>query len=156
MASTGTCANMRKLAKERGIARACCAQRDDDRPDRQRPDGRRSYVETGRTYLDGTVQIGAMDGVVRDRIRMALNGHVVVTVILDEDDEPLGDPWCELMGLPETGSRTRRWWMCWKRISGSSWDAPRPRPCRMTTELEKEIRRIVRQTARTRSERNPR
>ena len=61
------------------------------------------YIETGRTYLDGSVQIGALDGVVRDRIRMALNGLVVVTVILDEEDEPLGDPWCELMGLPETG-----------------------------------------------------
>ncbi|MBV2360582.1 ribonuclease J [Thalassococcus sp. CAU 1522] len=61
------------------------------------------YVETGRTYLDGSVQIGALDGVVRDRIRMALNGHVIVTVILDEDDEPLGEPWCEIMGLPETG-----------------------------------------------------
>ena len=61
------------------------------------------YVETGRTYLDGSVQIGAMDGVVRDRIRMALNGHVTVTLIIDENDEPLGDPWVELMGLPETG-----------------------------------------------------
>ena len=61
------------------------------------------YVDTGRTYLDGSVLIGAMDGVVRDRIRMALNGHVVVTVILDEEDEPLGDPWCDVMGLPETG-----------------------------------------------------
>jgi ribonuclease J len=61
------------------------------------------YVETGRTYLDGSVQIGAMDGVVRDRIRMALNGHVTVTVIMDEDDEPLGDPWVDAMGLPEMG-----------------------------------------------------
>ncbi|GGG61739.1 MBL fold hydrolase [Salipiger pallidus] len=61
------------------------------------------WIDAGRTYLDGSVQIGAMDGIVRDRIRMALNGHVVVTVILDEDDEPLGEPWCELMGLPETG-----------------------------------------------------
>ncbi|WP_170371482.1 ribonuclease J [Ruegeria arenilitoris] len=61
------------------------------------------YVETGRTYLDGSVKIGALDGVVRDRIRMALNGHVTVTVILDEDDEPLGEPWCDSMGLPETG-----------------------------------------------------
>lgn len=61
------------------------------------------YVETGRTYLDGSVQIGAMDGVVRDRIRMALNGHVTVTVIMDEDDEPLGDPWVDTMGLPEKG-----------------------------------------------------
>ncbi|MDQ2091434.1 ribonuclease J [Marimonas arenosa] len=65
------------------------------------------YIETGRTYLDGSVQIGALDGIVRDRIRMALNGHVVVTLILDEHDEPLGDPWCESMGLAETGrSRT--------------------------------------------------
>lgn len=61
------------------------------------------YVETGRTYLDGSVQIGALDGVVRDRIRMALNGHVIVTVILDDESEPLGDPWCDTMGLPETG-----------------------------------------------------
>ncbi len=61
------------------------------------------YVETGRTYLDGNTQIGAMDGIIRDRIRMALNGHVIVTVLLDEDDEPLGDAWCELMGLPEIG-----------------------------------------------------
>ncbi|EPX80480.1 ribonuclease J [Salipiger mucosus] len=61
------------------------------------------WIDAGRTYLDGGVQIGALDGIVRDRIRMALNGHVVVTVILDEDDEPLGEPWCELMGLAETG-----------------------------------------------------
>ncbi|MEL6886038.1 MAG: ribonuclease J [Pseudomonadota bacterium] len=60
-------------------------------------------VETGRTYLDGSVQIGALDGVVRNRIRMALNGHVTVTLILDEQDEPLGEPWCEILGLAETG-----------------------------------------------------
>ena len=62
------------------------------------------YVETGRTYLDGSVKIGALDGIVRDRIRMALNGHVTVNVILDEENEPLGEPWCEIKGLPEEGS----------------------------------------------------
>jgi ribonuclease J len=61
------------------------------------------YIDTGRTYLDGSVQVGAMDGIVRDRIRMALNGHMVVTLIIDENDEPLGDPWVEVMGLAETG-----------------------------------------------------
>ena len=50
------------------------------------------YVETGRTYLDGSVQVGALDGIVRDRIRMALNGHVTVNVILDEDDERWANP----------------------------------------------------------------
>jgi ribonuclease J len=61
------------------------------------------YIETGRTYLDGAILIGARDGIVRNRIRMALNGHVLVTVLLDENDEALGDPWVELSGLSETG-----------------------------------------------------
>ena len=66
------------------------------------------YVETGRTYLDGSTKVGALDGVVRDRIRMALNGLVMVNVILDEDDEALGEPWCEIKGLPEMGSSRAR------------------------------------------------
>lgn len=61
------------------------------------------FVETGRTYLDGSVQIGALDGIVRDRIRMALGGLVVVGILIDEDDEPLLDAWIDLRGLPETG-----------------------------------------------------
>ena len=61
------------------------------------------YIETGRTYLDGSVLIGATDGVVRDRIRMALNGMVLATIIVDEDDQPLGDAWVEVMGLSSTG-----------------------------------------------------
>lgn len=60
-------------------------------------------IDTGRLYLDGTVLIGAMDGIVRDRIRMALNGHAMVSVIIDEDDAPLPDAWVELSGLAETG-----------------------------------------------------
>lgn len=60
------------------------------------------HVETDRIYLDGDILIGSLDGIVRDRIRLALNGHVIVNVILD-GDEPLGEPWVELMGLPEVG-----------------------------------------------------
>lgn len=60
-------------------------------------------VDTGRVYLDGSRTIGAMDGVVRDRIRMAIGGHVFVTLILDEDDDVLGDPWAEIVGLRPTG-----------------------------------------------------
>lgn len=60
-------------------------------------------VDTGRIYLDGTVLIGAMDGVVRDRIRMALHGHAMVSIIIDEDDRPLPDAWVETMGLPAEG-----------------------------------------------------
>jgi ribonuclease J len=61
------------------------------------------YIETGRTYLDGNCLIGSMDGVVRDRIRMALNGHVVVSIIVDEEDVPLGDAWVDMSGLANSG-----------------------------------------------------
>lgn len=62
------------------------------------------HVETGRLYLDGNTLIGAMDGIVRDRIRMALNGHALISVIVDEEDNVLPDAWVELMGL---SARTR-------------------------------------------------
>lgn len=65
------------------------------------------YIETGRVYLDGTALVGAMDGVIRDRIRMAMNGHVLITLIMDEEEEPLGDAWAELMGLPLRGRSGR-------------------------------------------------
>ncbi len=60
-------------------------------------------IETGRTYLDGSRLIGAMDGIIRDRIRMALGGHVFVTLILDEENEALGAPWAEIAGLKPEG-----------------------------------------------------
>jgi ribonuclease J len=31
---------------------------------------------------------------------MALNGLVIVTILLDEKDDLIGDPWCETKGLP--------------------------------------------------------
>ncbi len=60
------------------------------------------HIDVGRTYLDGTALVGAFDGVVRDRMKLALNGLVVVALIVDEDDEILADSWVELRGLPET------------------------------------------------------
>ncbi len=104
------------------------------------------FIETGRTYLDGKVQIGAMDGVVRDRIRMALNGLAVVTVIL-EDDEALGDPWVEIMGLPDTGqSKAALAEVMEEDLSQFMARAERKTLSNDDT-LEKEIKRIARQSA---------
>ena len=38
---------------------------------------------------------------------MALNGHVLVTLIIDEDGMPLGDAWADAQGLARQG-RSRR------------------------------------------------
>ena len=65
------------------------------------------YVETGRLYLDGTAIYGALDGVVRERIKLALNGHVMVTLLMDEDDQPMGEAWADCQGLAPQG-RGRR------------------------------------------------
>ncbi len=75
MANTATCANMRGWRWQAGVAsdvvtNGMMIDITGDAPEVA------EYIETGRTYLDGSVMIGARDGVVRDRIRMALNGHV--------------------------------------------------------------------------------
>ncbi len=62
------------------------------------------HIEVGRTYLDGTALVGQYDGVIRERMKMALNGMVVVSLIVDESDEVLEDAWVALKGLPEVGS----------------------------------------------------
>lgn len=59
------------------------------------------HVETGRVYLDGSQIIGALDGIVRERIRMALRGHVAVNVLIDERGRPMGGSWVEATGLPD-------------------------------------------------------
>ncbi len=59
------------------------------------------FIEVGRTYLDGTAHVGAFDGVIRDRMKLALNGLVIVALVVDEDDQILEDSWVALRGLPE-------------------------------------------------------
>lgn len=104
-------------------------------------------IEAGRVYLDGSVLIGAMDGVVRDRIRMALNGRVMVTVILDEGDSPLGDAWVELMGIAETGKGGRSLAETLEADLTDFLDAAGARTLADDDKLNEALRRIVRQVA---------
>ena len=106
------------------------------------------YIDTGRTYLDGSIQIGAMDGIIRDRIRMALNGRVIVTVLLDEDDEPLGDAWCELMGLPELGRSQAPLVDVLEEDVTQFLGRAKEKTLRDDDKIEGDIRRIVRNSAR--------
>jgi len=103
------------------------------------------YIETGRIYLDGSVLIGSLDGVVRDRIRMALNGHVIVTLILDEDDSPLGEPWAELMGLPELGKGGRPLSETLEADLQQFLDRAGAKVLRDDDKLDDGVRRVVRQ-----------
>ncbi|MEM0942913.1 MAG: ribonuclease J [Pseudomonadota bacterium] len=61
------------------------------------------YVETGRVYLDGRTHVGALDGVIRDRLKMARQGHVIVAVVVDEEGELLADPEIRCIGAPKDG-----------------------------------------------------
>jgi ribonuclease J len=105
------------------------------------------YVETGRLYLDGTAVIGALDGVVRDRIRMALNGHALVTLILDEADQPMGEPWVELMGLPGTGRGDRPLVETMEADLADFTERAGRKLLKDDDKLEEEIRKLVRQVA---------
>ena len=105
------------------------------------------YVEAGRVYLDGSALVGGLDGVVRDRLRMAQNGHVTVTLIVDEQDEPLGEPWCELMGLPASGRSRDDLREVLEAELGRFVARAEKRTMRDDERLEKELIRIVRQTS---------
>ncbi len=105
------------------------------------------YVDVGRVYLDGSVLIGAMDGVVRDRIRLALNGHAMVSVILDENDDPLGDAWVELMGLPEIGRSEKPLADLMETELTEVLGSAPAKVMRDDDKLEETVRRIIRQVA---------
>lgn len=107
------------------------------------------YVETGRTYLDGSVKYGALDGVVRDRIRMALNGHVMVNVILDEEDEPLGEPWVETLGLAATGRSNAPLADVLEEDLSQFMARAGGKVLRDDDKLEEGLRRVARQSAQT-------
>ncbi|MFT4013474.1 MAG: ribonuclease J [Paracoccus sp. (in: a-proteobacteria)] len=105
------------------------------------------HIDTGRLYLDGTVLIGAMDGIVRDRIRMALNGQAMVSVIIDEDDSPLPDAWVELSGLPETGRAGAPLARNIESELAEFLERADDRTVRDDSRLEEAIRKITRQVA---------
>ncbi len=105
------------------------------------------FIEAGRTYLDGDMQIGALDGIVRDRIRMALNGHVTVTVIVEETGEPLGEPWCDVMGLPEKGRSNAALVEVLEEDLSQFLFRASEKTLRDDERIEKELRQIVRNTA---------
>ena len=113
------------------------------------------YIDTGRSYLDGSVMIGAMDGIVRDRIRMALNGHVTVTMIIDENDEPLGDPWCEIMGLPEKGRSKASLVETLESDLAAFVNKAGRRMLRDEDKLDRELKRIARSTTQAETGKKP-
>ena len=103
-------------------------------------------IEVTKTYLDGTALVGAFDGVVRDRMKLALNGLVIVALVVDEEDAILEDSWVALRGLPEI---TRDGADLAEMIEDELADLL-PRLDARTVEddhkLEEEIRRAARQT----------
>ena len=73
------------------------------------------HIDTGRVYLDGTSKFGALDGIIRDRIKLAINGLIIVNIIIDENDEMLGEPWCDIRGLADFGQSDCNFYRCFRR-----------------------------------------
>ena len=105
-----------------------------------------AHIETARVYLDGKLHIGALEGVVRERIKMALNGQLVVNVILEEN-EVVGDVWVETLGLAQIGaSGNVAVEQLEKRLSALL-DKMRHKMIADDTLLEKELSRLARNAA---------
>jgi ribonuclease J len=105
------------------------------------------HIDTGRVYLDGTTKIGALDGIIRDRIKLAINGLVVVNIIIDENDEMLGEPWCEIRGLADYGQSDCNFIDVLEEDLSQYIGRSSVSLIQDDYKLEKEIKRIARQTA---------
>ena len=107
------------------------------------------HIDTGRLYLDGTSKFGALDGIIRDRIKLAINGLIVVNIIIDENDEMLGEPWCEVRGLADFGKSDCNFIDVLEEDVSQYVGRSSIGIIQDDDRLEKEIKRIVRQTALT-------
>ena len=107
------------------------------------------HVDTGRLYLDGTTKFGALDGIVRDRIKLAINGIILVNIIFDENDDMLGEPWCEIRGLPDFGQSECNVIDVLEEDLSQYIGRSKPSVIQDDDKLEKDIKRIARQTALT-------
>ena len=107
------------------------------------------HVDTGRLYLDGTTKFGALDGIVRDRIKLAVNGIILVNIIFDENDDMLGEPWCEIRGLPDVGQSDCNVIDVLEEDLSQYIGRSKPSVIQDDDKLEKDIKRIARQTALT-------
>jgi len=93
-----------KWARQWGVAHAIVAPNgsvarlDGDSP------GIVDEVEAGRVYLDGIAHVGALDGVIRERLKLARQGHVVAALTLDEEGELIADPAVRCVGAPRQGA----------------------------------------------------
>ena len=105
------------------------------------------HIDTGRVYLDGTSKFGALDGIVRDRIKLAINGLIIVNIIFDENDEMLGEPWCDIRGLADSGQSDCNFIDVLEEDVSQYIGRSSPGIIQDDDRLEKEIKRIVRQTA---------
>lgn len=59
------------------------------------------HVETGRVYIDGHAHVGAMDGVIRERLKLARQGQVIAALVMDDDGDLLADPQVRCLGAPK-------------------------------------------------------
>jgi ribonuclease J len=74
---------------------------------------------------------------------------MVVTLILDENDQPLGEPWVELAGLHETGLSNAALVDVIEEDLGQFVNRADRKTLRSEEKLDRELRRIARNSAQT-------
>ncbi len=105
-------------------------------------------VHAGRLYRDGNMVIGSQDGVVRDRKRMAMNGHIAVSVVMDDEGELVVESDVRTTGAPKRTGRKGGTFeeRIAEAIDDAIEDAPRKR--RMDDDsLEELVSQVARRTA---------
>ena len=80
---------------------------------------------------------------------MAMSGHVMATLILDENDDPLGEPWCEIKGIAEMGTSNAPLVDVMEHDLSQMINRADNRTLADDDKLEEQMRRTIRQTTQT-------
>ena len=78
---------------------------------------------------------------------MALNGHVTVTLILDENNDPLGEAWVDIRGLSPVGKGSRDLAETLEDELTEFLEAASKKLLADDDKLEEALKRVVRQVA---------
>lgn len=102
-----------------------------------------THVETGKIYLDGEVLVGALDGVIRDRLKLARQGHVAVSLVMDEEGALFSEPQVKTRGAPASARGENLETMIAGRLDAALEAAPK-RDLRSDARVEELAERVVR------------
>ncbi len=133
-----------ELARNNGVAHAILATNGDVIRISGNSPGRVGTIPCGKTYVEGSVKYGSLNGVVQSRLRLAREGIVLVALQRESSNSQEQQARIELLGVPNVASGGE--WTLEdgiRKLVSEQWCKKSHCPEEMRNELAKKISRFI-------------